>query len=226
MTESRWWFSPLKIDDAGSELLPSAHKVHEKSEKLNNASSFSIDMRRVFVNKSYDKDEGLRKYTTEKLQEIFHRAESTNDLLIVSNFQTGTAPIVQRIHYLKKGQKINQIVGDFFKTLVCSFSDFKDNHITLQIQVYDIDQYDDIKGVFNSAVFLSSSFIFFCLSNSFNPALMIHQLRGVSPRTASISDAMDLGNDIPNLILSSFCTSISKTRYLLIECRKTYLNLI
>jgi len=157
MTESRWWFSPLKIDDTGNELLPSAHKVQEKSEKLNNASAFSIDMRRVFVNKSYDKNEGFRKYTTEKLQEIFHKAVSTNDLLIVSNFQTGTAPIVQRIHYLKKGQKINQIVGDFFKTLVCSFSDFKENHITLQTQVYDIDQYDDIKGVVDSASSLAGN---------------------------------------------------------------------
>jgi hypothetical protein len=49
MTESRWWFSPLKIDDTGNELQASAHRVHEKSEKLNNASAFSIDMRRVFV---------------------------------------------------------------------------------------------------------------------------------------------------------------------------------
>jgi hypothetical protein len=157
MTESHWWFSPLMIDNTGNELLSSAHKVHERSEKLNNASAFSIDMRRVFVNKSYDKNEGLRKYTTEKLKEFFHKAESTNDLLIVSNFQTGTAPIVQRIHYLKKGQKINQIVGDFFKTLVCSFNDFKDNHITLQTQVYDIDQYNDMKDIIDSATSLAGN---------------------------------------------------------------------
>ena len=100
MTESRWWFSPLKLDETGNELLPSAHKVHQKSERLNNASAFSIDMRRFFVNKSYDKDEGLfRKYAPEKLKDIFHKVENTNDLLIVSSFQTGTAPIVQRIHY-------------------------------------------------------------------------------------------------------------------------------
>jgi hypothetical protein len=158
MTESRWWFSPLKIDETGNELLPSAHKVHEKSEKLSNASAFSIDMRRFFVNKSYDKDEGLfRKHAPEKLKDIFHKAENTNDLLIVSSFQTGTAPIVQRIHYLKKGQKINQIIGDFYKTLVCSFSDFKDKHITLQTQVYDIDQYDDIKETVDSASSLAGN---------------------------------------------------------------------
>ena len=158
MTESRWWFSPLKIDEIGNELLPSAHRVDEKSEKLNNASAFSIDMRRFFVNKSYDKEEGLfRKHAPEKLKEIFHKAENTNDLLIVSNFQTGTAPTVNRIHYLKKGQKINQIIGNFFKTLVCSFSDFKDKHITLQTQVYDIDQYDDIKGVVDSASSLAGN---------------------------------------------------------------------
>jgi hypothetical protein len=157
MTKSRWWFSPLKIDDTGNELLPSAHKVHEKSEKLNNASAFSVDMRRVFVNKSYDKNDGLRKYAPDKLKEFFHKAESTNDLLIISNFQTGTAPIVQRIHYLKKGQKINQIVGDFFKTLVCSYPDFKDNHITLQTQVYDLDQYDGAKDLVDSATSLAGN---------------------------------------------------------------------
>lgn len=157
MTESLWWFSPLKINENGNDLLPSAHKVDEKSEKLNNASAFSIDMRRVFVNKSYDKDEGFRKYTPEKLKELFHVGANTNDLLIVSNFQTGTAPIVQRIHYLKKGQKINQIVGDFFKTLVCSFSDFKDNHVTLQTQVYDIDEYDEIKDTVAAASSLAGN---------------------------------------------------------------------
>jgi len=158
LTESSWWFSPLKIDDTGNELLSSADKVHEKSEKLNNASSFSIDMRRFFVNKSYDKNEGLfRRHAPEKLKEIFQIGENTNDLLIVSNFQTGTAPIVSRIHYLKRGQKINQIVGNFSKTLVCSFSDFKDTHITLQTQVYDIDQYDDIKDVVDSASSLAGN---------------------------------------------------------------------
>lgn len=79
MTESRWRFSPLEIEERGNELLPSAHRVHEKSEKLNNASAFSIDMRRFFVNKSYDKDEGLfRKHAPEKLKEIFSKALSNN----------------------------------------------------------------------------------------------------------------------------------------------------
>ena len=99
----------------------------------------------------------FEKYTPEKLKELFHVGTNTNDLLIVSNFQTGTAPIVQRIHYLKKGQKINQIVGDFFKTLVCSFSDFKDNHVTLQTQVYDIDEYDEIKDTVSAASSLAGN---------------------------------------------------------------------
>jgi uncharacterized sodium:solute symporter family permease YidK len=64
---------------------------------------------------------------------------------------------VQRIHYLKKGQKINQIVGDFFKTLVYSFNDFKDNHITLQTLVYDIDQSNDAKDLVDSASSLAGN---------------------------------------------------------------------
>ncbi len=163
MIESHWLFSPLKIDDkTGNELLPSAHKVHEKSEKLSNASAFSIDMRRVFVNKSYDKGEGVfRELPPEVLRNLVNagggEARNTNDLLVVSNFQTGTAPVVQRIHYLKKGQKINQIVGNFYKTLVCSFSDFRDSHITLQTQVYDIDQYDEFKNVITAASSLAGN---------------------------------------------------------------------
>jgi hypothetical protein len=41
--------------------------------------------------------------------------------------------------------------------LICSFSDFKDKHITLQTQVYDIDQYDDIKEVVDSVSSLAEN---------------------------------------------------------------------
>jgi hypothetical protein len=137
--ESRWWFSPAKISEAGSDLLPGAIKLHSPgSVAIKKSGTFSIDMRGAFINKSYDDNEGLRSRFKQK---------GTNDLLIVTSFQTGTSPTIQRVHFLRQEQKINEFVGDFFKTMVCSFNDFQDNHITLQTQVYDIDNYDKINDI-------------------------------------------------------------------------------
>jgi len=141
--ESRWWFSPAKISEAGNDLLPGAIKIHSPgSVAIKKSGIFSIDMRGAFINKSYDDNEGLRSRFKQK---------GTNDLLIVTSFQTGTSPTVQRVHFLRQEQKINEFVGDFFKTMVCSFSDFQDNHITLQTQVYDIDNYDKINDIVSAA---------------------------------------------------------------------------
>jgi hypothetical protein len=99
----------------------------KNSEKLNNSSAFSVNMRRVFVNKSFDKNEGFKKFAPDKIKKLVSGEEKTNDLLMVTSFQTGTAPIVQWVYYpKKKKQKINQIVSCFFKNLACSFRDFRD----------------------------------------------------------------------------------------------------
>jgi len=137
--ESRWWFSPAKISEAGNDLLPGAIKIHTPaSTAIKKSGTFSIDMRGAFINKSYDDNEGLRSR---------FKPKGTNDLLIVTSFQTGTSPSVQRVHFLRQEQKINEFIGDFFKTMVCSFSDFQDNHITLQTQVYDVDNYEKINDI-------------------------------------------------------------------------------
>jgi hypothetical protein len=149
MTKSNWWFSPLILGDKGNDLLPGATTYSTPSSAaIKKASSFSVDMRRVFVNRSLDYKEGWKRLLpAEVLQKI---SKMTNDLLIVSSFQTGTSPTVQRIHYLRKEQEINEVLGDFTKTLVCSFSDFQDGHITLRTQVFDVDDYDEARNFVKS----------------------------------------------------------------------------
>lgn len=101
--------------------------------KIENASPLSVYLRGVYVNQSLDKN-WKRKST------------GTNDLLILTSFQVGTQPIVQVFHYYKGRQKTKEFVGNFFNTRICSFEDFKDKHLTLQIKAYDVDRYDGLKN--------------------------------------------------------------------------------
>jgi hypothetical protein len=140
MQKANWWFSPSQIKEENNELASGATRVFAPgSQPITKASTFSIHMRGVYISRSLDPPRWGNK------------EGSTNDLLVVSSFQTGTAPTVQRVHYLKYGQRIKEWVGDFFNTRVCSFSDFQENHITLHLQVYDIDDYNGIKDLFSAA---------------------------------------------------------------------------
>lgn len=138
-----WWYHPLHIstNDEQNKLLPNATEYYGADEKeksaakIASASEFSIELTSVFVDKSYDDERRM----------FLRERGKTNDLLVVTTYQTGTSPPVQRVHYFKEGQEIGVVLRDLFKSLVCSFSDFKDSHVILQPQVYDIDKYDDIK---------------------------------------------------------------------------------
>ena len=136
MVKSNWWFAPEKLNKTVTDLIPSATKVINGSTQIKRAMPLSIYMNGVYIAESYDKG-------------VFGKG-TTNDLMIVSSFQTGTSPTVQRIHFYKRKQEINQWVGNFFKTLVCSFSDFSYSHVTLRTQVYDIDDYEKYKDLFSA----------------------------------------------------------------------------
>lgn len=129
---TEWWFAPVKVGD-GIELLSGATKYSDDESKIGNASPLSMYLRGAYVNKSLDKN--WKREST-----------GTNDLLILTNFQVGTQPTVQVFHYYKEKQKTNEYVGNFFNTRICSFEDFKDKHITLQIKVYDVDRHDRLKN--------------------------------------------------------------------------------
>jgi hypothetical protein len=148
-----WWTSPLEIADGGNVLLPGATKYNSGSKSIQKSGMFCVDMRRVFVNISKDGRNDRIEHLKNLINSVIkgNDVKNTNDLLIVSSFQTGTSPTVQRIHYLMKDKPVNEMMSDFYKTLVCSFGDFKDNHITLQVQVYDIDDHEDIKEFVKNA---------------------------------------------------------------------------
>ncbi len=143
----------MQIADGGNELLPGAIKIYEPASKqIRKAGSFSVDMRGAYINKSYDVENDRFRIHGGK------QAANTNDLLIASNFQTGTSPTVQMVHFLKEKQPIGEFVGNFFKTMVCSFTDFQDNHLTLECHVYDIDSYEDVKDMVSSISSMAGNF--------------------------------------------------------------------
>jgi len=65
-------------------------------------------------------------------------------LFVSSTFQTKTNPIVHRVHRMVSNRETGW-AGDFFKTVVCSFSDFTGKHITLNPRIYDIDSSKHLK---------------------------------------------------------------------------------
>jgi hypothetical protein len=94
-----------------------------------------------------DKFRSLRKKVEEEEEKKTKESGQTNDLLILSSFQTEVEAKVQRLHAFKQDQRIKERIGDFYNSMVCSFSDFKYDHITLGTHVYDVDSYDDAKRI-------------------------------------------------------------------------------
>ena len=142
--KQKWWFAPEIIKHA-TELNPNAVGKIKGSHKIKRSSNLSIVLKRVYVHKSYDTNKFFRKHNDK------------NDLFIATKFQTGTNPLVQRVHKYEEKRKIGH-VGPFFKSVVCSFSDFRSNDIILNTQVYDIDSWkylkehvDDVSNLIGSA---------------------------------------------------------------------------
>jgi hypothetical protein len=144
--QGNWYYAPEKLNDTVTDLIPSPTKLVEGSVPIKQAMPFSIRMNGVFISKSYDEGEGFRK-----------RHSNTNDLLVLTSFQTGTDPTVDRIHLNHPKLEYGQWVGDFFKSLVCSFSDIKYSQVTIRTHVYDIDDFDKYKETLSAVNAASGS---------------------------------------------------------------------
>ena len=93
MTNSKWWyFAVYIISDKGNDLIPGAKAYPDDSTAIRKASTFSLDMRKLFVNRSLDYNEGWTRLLPEEILEVL--SKRTNDLLIVSSFQTRPPPKV------------------------------------------------------------------------------------------------------------------------------------
>ncbi|NYT01664.1 MAG: hypothetical protein GKC10_02760 [Methanosarcinales archaeon] len=68
---------------------------------------------------------------------------SQNDLAIMTTFQFGKEPPVQKLHYMCKNVKCGW-QGDFFNDIILSIRDFKDldSGLALRTQIYDMDKFD------------------------------------------------------------------------------------
>jgi len=134
-----WLYSPEKIDIKGSSLVsvPTV-EIKKKSKLINKASELSVLLRRVFVHKSFDPPEKLGWFKNPKGE------GTTNDLLIVTEYQAGKNPNVQRFHSFLMNRKKRILEGPFGKSTVCSFSDFNGQYLLLKPRIYDMDHYDGI----------------------------------------------------------------------------------
>jgi hypothetical protein len=78
------------ISDKGNDLIAGAKAYSDPSAAIRKASTFSLDMRRVFVSRSLDYNEGWKRLLLEEILEVL--SKRTNDLLVVSSFQKGIRP--------------------------------------------------------------------------------------------------------------------------------------
>ena len=63
------------------------------SRQIKKALQLSVNLNGVFIDKSYDKSR------------FGHGTSNTNNLMIVSSFQNGSSPLVQRIHFYEEKEE-------------------------------------------------------------------------------------------------------------------------
>jgi len=66
----------------------------------------------------------------------------SNDLMIVTKFQLGNEPPVERLHFLERNVDLGWH-DDFFNGIIFSTRDFGGERLTIRLQVYDIDNISD-----------------------------------------------------------------------------------
>ena len=74
------------ISDSGYDLIPKAKAYYDPYAIIEKASTFSLDVRRLYVNRSQDSnDDGWKHLLLEELLEVI--SKRTNDLFVASSFQ-------------------------------------------------------------------------------------------------------------------------------------------
>jgi len=136
-----WLFAPEKLGKKGEILEPVKTEKYNKKSLIKKASELSVLLRKVYIHKSFD--------PPEKISDRLRRRDgTTNDLLLVTEYQAGKAPNVQRFHKFMMNRKARKVEGPFNQSVVCSFSDFNEQFLILKPRIYDSDRYDNIiKGI-------------------------------------------------------------------------------
>lgn len=149
---AKLWIASLKdVDTNGSELQGldeyfSERDSGKKDEDLSKISRFyEGDNITVTIRGAWIKDSEDPLYKRDGLQVEFHPLGkgTTNDLFIVSNYQFGTDPKVEKIHFMQNKMPLGY-VSDFLNRRILAVKDFKDldECLTLNLRIYDIDKTD------------------------------------------------------------------------------------
>lgn len=149
---AKLWIASLKdVDTNGSELQGldeyfSESDPDKKDEDISKISRFyEGDNITVTIRGAWIKDSEDPLYKRDGLQVEIHPLSkgTTNDLFIVSNYQFGTDPKVEKIHFMQNKMPLGY-VSDFINRRILAVKDFKDldECLTLNLRIYDIDKTD------------------------------------------------------------------------------------
>ena len=166
-----WWGAPEKIEDKVP--LRSPVEQFPGSKLIRRADPVTIFLRGVMICEKYDADR------------LFGSKE-TNDLFVATTYQIGTEPTITTIHYIMENAELGWH-GDFFSNVVVAEDDFTSDHITLRLQVYDLDRYDKYRSLIETAFKELSvvGFVFPILSQ------YLSQASSVSRQLLDIIDILD-----------------------------------
>lgn len=119
MNNLHWWASPLDLNDFSN--LQRLDDYFGKNSEFHSAEPLTVRFRGTMV---LEDEEGWLK--------------GDNDLMIVTTFQFGKEPPIQRLHYMRDDTPLGW-QGSFFHDIVLSVREFSAKILTLQVQVYDLD---------------------------------------------------------------------------------------
>ena len=116
-----WWGAPEKIEEKSA--LRSPVEKFPGSKLIRRADPVTIFLRGVMITEKRDR----------------WKLRNTNDLFVATIYQIGTEPTITTVHYIRKNAELGWH-GDFFSNVVLAEDDFTSDHITLRLQVYDLDK--------------------------------------------------------------------------------------
>ncbi|WP_428265339.1 hypothetical protein [Haliangium sp.] len=120
MTTRRWWGAPVQLGDAAP--LQRLDTLFSPDEPVFTAAQpLTVRVRGIMIRE--DMDWSFR---------------GDNDIAVVTTFQFGAEPPVQRLHYMKNSVPLGW-QGAFFHDTVLSLRDLTDSILTLRLQIYDMD---------------------------------------------------------------------------------------
>lgn len=128
MTATKWWCTPLSIEDHG-QLTHRLDQQFPITEPFANADPLTVRLRGIMVGQGYDL--------------IHWQPRASNDLMVMTSSQFGSEPPVERLHYMQDNVPLGW-QADFFNEIVLALQAYNSakRQLTLRVQVYDLDQYD------------------------------------------------------------------------------------